>query len=405
MDVEEEQAVAVASGGDVKVEETKDENNMEEHQGGGTDGKEEENEQLDIELEFDSDEEYDEVEIKGTYHEHRARSSDLSEESKAHILWRLDKGESFSDWSIEVTVCESGGCSKTTYHVHRSVLAAGPRKSGYFETLFKSDQFKESENSRSDVSLTEDTAQFFPSFLDYLYCPPNECKNIIKRENWLALKYFASYFIVPKLTKDITDFVKDDVQDLSCLEEYLVEYCESEDESSKAILAQAARVCTEIILHIGISTTLLYSLPPAMLFGMFEKLRSSGDIKSLPSDKQYHICQLAVDYINTHEKHLNEAYFDALTRQLYFPDDVKHARNLAIDILNIAKNTGWCDINGAEIDINILVALSRYLADENNGPDFEMIHDIADKLPIDATKLLFAEAICAKRRLATESYT
>jgi hypothetical protein len=63
------------------------------------------------------------------------RETTLGEDSKALMIWREG---SFSDWTIKVAVEREDGSEDTTcYNVHRSALATGPKKSGYFKTMFK----------------------------------------------------------------------------------------------------------------------------------------------------------------------------------------------------------------------------------------------------------------------------
>jgi len=140
-----------------------------------------------------------------------------------------------------------------------------------------------------------------------------------------------------------------------------------------------------------------------MLLHIFIMLRSSQDIKSLPSKSQYHICKLAVDYINTHATGLDQPYFDNFTRQLYFPEDAKHAGTIAIDLLKIIKETGWCSRCKYDFSIEDVctVALSKYLAVKNDGPDFQTIIGFADKLPMGVIKCLLAETVCATRKRLT----
>ena len=78
------------------------------------------------------------------------------------LLWRQDPEESLSDWTIELsyetTGDESGGAStdtKTdTYHVHKAILASGPRKSEYFARLFKDGgRFAESSSNTSFINF------------------------------------------------------------------------------------------------------------------------------------------------------------------------------------------------------------------------------------------------------------
>mmetsp|Transcript_35810 Transcript_35810/g.86443 ORF Transcript_35810/g.86443 Transcript_35810/m.86443 type:complete len:214 (+) Transcript_35810:209-850(+) len=74
---------------------------------------------------------------------------------------------------------------------------------------------------------------------------------------------------------------------------------------------------------------------------MIGTIRSSKEIMSWPSSKQHHICRLAVDYIKHHYASLDENYFHALTSELYLPDDMKHAVDVAADLFGIMKATGW----------------------------------------------------------------
>jgi hypothetical protein len=63
------------------------------------------------------------------------RETTLGEDSKALLIWREG---SLSDWTINVAVEREDGSEETTYYkVHRSALATGPKKSGYFKTMFK----------------------------------------------------------------------------------------------------------------------------------------------------------------------------------------------------------------------------------------------------------------------------
>ena len=97
----------------------------------------------DEEMEYDSD---DSIQNSVQIITHSMQNSesnttsevDLSEESKQLLLWRLDKDVSFSDWTIEVSIANKRN-RKKTYHVHKTTLGLGPKKSGYFETLLHLD--------------------------------------------------------------------------------------------------------------------------------------------------------------------------------------------------------------------------------------------------------------------------
>lgn len=66
------------------------------------------------------------------------QKKDLEE---AELSWRLHPDRSMSDWTIQVTT--KGTNRWKNYHVHRSVLAVGPRKSDFFVDIFqKADQYE-----------------------------------------------------------------------------------------------------------------------------------------------------------------------------------------------------------------------------------------------------------------------
>lgn len=55
-----------------------------------------------------------------------------------------------------------------SFHVHRNILAAGPRKSGYFEGVFRSKGLQESSERVTRFELSSKEAEVFPLLLDYI---------------------------------------------------------------------------------------------------------------------------------------------------------------------------------------------------------------------------------------------
>jgi hypothetical protein len=90
--------------------------------------------------------------------------------------WRDDPIETLSDWILQVVATSSNieadatteKSVMSTYHLHRSDLISGTRKSEYFITLFARN-FKETETNISTVELDAPVAAVVPSMLDYLY--------------------------------------------------------------------------------------------------------------------------------------------------------------------------------------------------------------------------------------------
>jgi len=86
------------------------------------------------------------------------------------LSWRQNPSESFSDWTIEVieednTLAQPSAAKCAVYHVHRRVLAVGPKKSDYFANIFKSN----GSANRSQLRLSKKEAAVFPMALDYIY--------------------------------------------------------------------------------------------------------------------------------------------------------------------------------------------------------------------------------------------
>ena len=142
-------------------------------------------------------------------------------EIEQKISWRHDPEESFSDWTIVVTSepregnegIETDGTptpTSETYHVHRLVVGAGPRKSNYFLRLFKTKGLKEAQASTSHITLERSAANAFPLMLDFMYDISSGDVEA-STETAVALKHLANYFDVPSLLDNINKFIQDDL--------------------------------------------------------------------------------------------------------------------------------------------------------------------------------------------------
>jgi hypothetical protein len=88
---------------------------------------------------------------------------DADAQNNSGLSWRQHPSESFSDWTIEA-ICDDS-TESAVYHVHRRVLAVGPKKSNYFANIFK---YNSSAN-RNQLSLNKRQAAVFPMVLDFIY--------------------------------------------------------------------------------------------------------------------------------------------------------------------------------------------------------------------------------------------
>ena len=153
------------------------------------------------------------------------------------LLWRQNKEESFSDWTIVLIADDPDQsdnenqedsperCTKrlksddqsSTFHVHRGSLAT---HSTYFKTQFSTQvDTVERRTSTSTIRLHPDAIDAFPVFLDYIYLP-EQGRNLFFRENAVALRHLAMYFGVDVLFEEITNIILADMKNKKSREKY-----------------------------------------------------------------------------------------------------------------------------------------------------------------------------------------
>lgn len=103
--------------------------------------------------------------------------------------------------------------------------------------------------------------------------------------NHPIVQVWLSFQNMHKLTKDIHDFIEQDMISFDNMEEYLAEFGGSEDDDeSRKMLALAVRVCATNVIHIGLASSLLYSLTPAVVLHIMSVVRVSKDLLKLSED-------------------------------------------------------------------------------------------------------------------------
>mmetsp|Transcript_26506 Transcript_26506/g.62082 ORF Transcript_26506/g.62082 Transcript_26506/m.62082 type:complete len:444 (-) Transcript_26506:416-1747(-) len=269
----------------------------------------------------------------------------LSETAKEHLTWRLEKKGSFSDWTIVVS-SDDGSIDFIEYNVHRLILATGPRKSGYFESMLLSPgEFQEQGNATSPIELPADIVSGFPTFLDYLYAPISEAKYVITPENVMQLRYLADYFLVPTLSDSVHEFIKQDMNCLERTEEYLRMAVQ---EGLDTLIAHAAHVCIRHFCEIKQDSSLLYSMPPAFFWHFIAYASQLGQeqFKAINIDLSrfanfLHL--LVVSYMRNHGGRLGLPYFLAVFDQIagVMPNPCEEGFAIVMDYLDIFKIHGW----------------------------------------------------------------
>ena len=113
------------------------------------------------------------------------------------LSWRDDPDESLSDWRITVKVMGDDADAKV-YHVHKAIIAAGPRKSDYFLRQCRgggASRLAEAARCESKLDLEATAAEAIPDFLDYVYSGELNAT----KENACSLFHLANYLGNPAL--------------------------------------------------------------------------------------------------------------------------------------------------------------------------------------------------------------
>mmetsp|Transcript_9006 Transcript_9006/g.14013 ORF Transcript_9006/g.14013 Transcript_9006/m.14013 type:complete len:481 (-) Transcript_9006:149-1591(-) len=185
--------------------------------------------------------------------------------SNPHVRlhWNMDPEVSFSDWKIEISYkvktntttaadiddnadISNSSTSITTktklYHVHKSVLAVGARRSEYFARLFHTNNTYK--DNISQIELEPCAAEAFPIVLDYLYCP-ERCLQV-NSQNAAPLHYLGSYLEMKQLRWDSRKFWKEDLT-VDTLSHYYRHATLFDDEK---LLDAVVDVCAREISHV-----------------------------------------------------------------------------------------------------------------------------------------------------------
>lgn len=140
-------------------------------------------------------------------------------EPDKRLHWNIDPEYSFSDWKIKISVLEDGSeIDSRVYHVHKSVLAVGSRRSEYFASTFYNDNCEALNDGTSIIRLEKSAADVFHILLDYLYFPERPLK--VSRKNLVPMHYLGSYLEMQQLVTDTKRLLKKDLNIGNCASYY-----------------------------------------------------------------------------------------------------------------------------------------------------------------------------------------
>ena len=228
-----------------------------------------------------------------------------NEEPEQELTWRLDPVVSLSDWTIKVFNKETRQAQ--AYHVHKNVLAVGPRKSEYFVRYFLSHDNVNSSQKSTDIWLERVSADCMPFFLDYIYS--TEGKLVINTGNAVGMRHLAQYFGNRILHQKVMKFI---LSDLS-MENVLTYYQDSLTVDDEKVTEITAQKCAENILSIDKKNEMLVHIDPSF----FRRIMGSKHIDS--DEKKYHLSLLLAEYCQLNKKHLDDQDFTRLTSDRFLP--------------------------------------------------------------------------------------
>jgi BTB/POZ domain len=308
------------------------------------------------------------------------------------ITWRGDPSETGSDWTLVVV---SDELETTTFHVHKSVLIYGPRKSKYLARLIrdksknrKEDSPNQNRNKEKETStcvkleLKQCELKNFAIVLDFMYtagcgdnsrsfdtaltatstdsydtlqsftttdsdCTIGDFAAFISTTNAVSLRFLARHFEIDALMLAVNRFIQKDLN-FCTGPNYLAKAHEYKDER---LIFSAQRLCVENIDQID--SRALLRLPLNLFRTLVKSMESFKDTNETLS---LFLSDLICRYLEKHPKIQSAETLLDLTDSLIIPYVSPEA---AIGLTTIIKN-----LDSAEVkkDWNDLLKLSKRCA-------------------------------------------
>ena len=188
-----------------------------------------------------------------------------------------------------------------------------------------------------------------------MYAQPQECNFVINFENWESMKYLADYFLVPRLTEAVAEFIEKDMEYFNPdhMEKYISEFQRDiSSDMSRRILPKAAHTCAKMFQSIDVDSPLLMSIPPAMFRSIIRRIRFCE--QQSPESKQNTVldaCLLMASYFDHVVEDIDVFGFccDRLHPHVW----ISHAKDesddrimdLALTWFRLMAKKGWYDEN------------------------------------------------------------
>ena len=249
----------------------------------------------------------------------------------------MDPSISYSDWTLEITRTSSSPSSPRTsssqessptssattmdqnssnnnpyskidrYHVHRNILAVGPRHSEYFAAQFQL-QTQEQHTQTSRIELDDARADTFPLLLDFLYKGSSVIPENFTPSSAACLYHLSEYFDMPELRRVVESYYEKNLTK-STLVEYI---CYAQDHHADTLVKIAVNKSVTFLLDIDSQTAC--DLGPDLLLQILRKNLQAGNRRY-----GFHTSKLVANCCCHHASNLEEDTFRELSSTEILP--------------------------------------------------------------------------------------
>jgi BTB/POZ domain len=318
----------------------------------------------------------------------------------SRLNWRLNSKNSYTDYTIEVIINDDNHNRTTNfrhvnlYHVHKSVLAMGNKRSRYFANLFQvnyqrcDDIDEEYLFNKCQLHLTTDSAKVFPTLLDYLYSIPNNEMNYITMENVTALYHLGNLLQIDLLRYEAKQFWKNNMTISNCL----FYYQESKKLNEPKIKQAVIRTCISSFSQMNLQSNILLDFEALPLWVDIAESRH----RTNSSNENLRISVLIACFCKIHREFLRYDDFVRLTDAKCLPL-IHH--QVACPLLEVSKEfetTKGCDVSRSRdlvsLNIRCLDALAKAWEHCAVNPNF---HRTLTNLNVAELSYLFATSLTA----------
>lgn len=229
------------------------------------------------------------------------------------LSWRQDKNKSMSDWVITVKREDGKPVKDSPFHVHKAMLAAGPRPAEFF-----ADEFAKAGHA-TELVLKASAADAFPQLLDFVYGG----KFTSTTKSATALLYLANSLRIRTLHASAMEYTKTDLGPQT-----VATYCmEAAAYGLEKLGAASIQLCAEQVLNMAVEE--LAALPPAL----FSRVVESGSLRCTGS----HLSTVVVAFAAEQPTVIDAELLAKLTPSAKMP--VPKA-DVAIALLELAEQHG-----------------------------------------------------------------